>query len=177
MLRAVLQSILHHGGRHAVAEQLGLHCKRAAPGAAAGATAEELAQQLLQFMMQHAPDELGLVGKDSSSSSSTTLDSSNVPSALVGSSAGDSSTTTAADRKTSSSSSSSIGRSRLAKVRQGRSAWGRLPTQRQLVAAGRPDLAAGLQKFGHERIRLLLGLPQPTRKQLRKVCRVDLEQR
>ncbi|KAF6260236.1 hypothetical protein COO60DRAFT_1637771 [Scenedesmus sp. NREL 46B-D3] len=43
-----------------------------------------------------------------------------------------------------------------------------LQFMRQLLAAGRPDLVAGLQKYGHDRIRLLLGLPAPARKQLRK---------
>jgi hypothetical protein len=38
-----------------------------------------------------------------------------------------------------------------------------------LLAAGRRDLVAGLHRHGHDRIRLLLGLPEPDRKQLRKV--------
>lgn len=51
--------------------------------------------------------------------------------------------------------------------------WGRLPTQRELAAAGRPDLMIWLQRHGHEPIRELLGLPQ-TRKQLKKVGRFSL---
>jgi hypothetical protein len=71
-----------------------------------------------------------------------------------------------------SSSSSSIGRSRL-EVRLKRHSWRHLPTQRQLLAAGRPDLVAGLQKYGHDRIRRMLELPEPERKQLRKVGCVE----
>jgi hypothetical protein len=160
-----VQSILHFGGRHAVAEQLGLRCKRRAPGAAAGSTAEELAQQLLQFMIEHPPEELLLLqqlGKDSSSRETSDHGGSNHDTASG-------SISSSQLRQATSSSSSSIGRSRLANVRLKRHRWGQLPTQRQLVAAGRPDLAAGLQKHGHDRVRGLLGLPEPKRKQLRKV--------
>jgi hypothetical protein len=187
---------MHHGGRHAVAARLGLHCKRPAPGMAAGATAEGLAAQLLQFMTEHPPEELqpgksnsssssgetrdGSTGSSSSSSSSSCGDAVSSPTDLRTSSSGslDSTSsrgTSGAEKGSSSSSSSrsSIGRGRLArptlKVRLKRHSWRQLPTQRQLLAAGRPDLVAGLQKYGHDRIRRMLGLPQPERKQLRKV--------
>jgi hypothetical protein len=168
---------MHHGGRHAVAERLGLRCKRPAPGMAAGATAEGLAAQLLKFMTDHQPEQL-LLDKSSSNTSSSgeALDGSSIgggdaqinspaDSSSSSSISSDSSTRGASGaERGSSSSSSSIGRSRLAKVR-----WRQLPTQRQLLAAGRSDLVAGLQKYGHDRIRRRLGLPAPERKQLRKV--------
>jgi hypothetical protein len=102
-----------------------------------------------------------------SSSSSGTLDNSSRSGQVLSTSR---SSSTSSSRGGSSSSDSSIGRSRLASLRsKKRHSWSQLPTQRQLLAAGRADLVAGLQKHGHERVRLLLGLPPPKRKQLRKV--------
>lgn len=170
-----MQAILHHGGWYATAQLLQLRCVRSPPGSAAGSTAEGLAEALLEFMATHPPHP-------SSSSTGGGGDGS------AGGTAGSSRTTSV--RTILASRRLVVARHQWQQQQQPQSdglnpagteaaaaaalpakhhQWQQLPTQRQLLAAGRPDLVAGLQRHGHETIRVMLGLPQPKRKRLRKV--------
>jgi hypothetical protein len=161
------------GGFSAAAKQLQLVTQRSPKHSLA--SSEQTAQALQDFMTTHPPPcDPSKVGphqatsarRRRSTSTATTLGASAASAAAKSllAAAGLSRSHGLACHDSSSASSNGVkgGRGTV-------EAWRVLPTQKQLKAAGRPDLAAALQRHGARSVAQLLGLPVAARGPKKKV--------
>lgn len=149
LLLVALQAVAQLGGWQVVSRQLGLTPQRQARRPVP-ATPQQLAEALTQWMAANPPPAMPprtMAALESDPMcSATQLPRTSRTQGVGAGAVGPSTSRSSRDRLAGGSDVQHRG-------------WQQLPTQKQLLAAGRRDLVAGLQKHGARSVGALLGLP------------------